>query len=44
MIELITGLPADRDAMVRDFDAIIAAEQPQTSDGDSPEEGTRNVS
>jgi shikimate dehydrogenase len=42
--ELIAGRPADRDAMVRDFDAIIAAEQPQTSDGDSPEEGTRNVS
>jgi shikimate dehydrogenase len=41
--ELIAGRPADRDAMVRDFDAMIAAEQPQTSDGDSPEEGTRNV-
>ena len=42
--ELITGRPADRNAMVRDFDAIVAAEQPQASQGDSPEEGSRNVS
>lgn len=42
--ELITGHPADRDAMKRDFDAMVAAEQDQTSDGDRPEEGTRNVS
>jgi shikimate dehydrogenase len=42
--ELITGHPADREAMVRDFDALVAAEQPQTSKGDRPEEGTRNVS
>ena len=42
--ELITGYAADREAMVRDFDALVAAEQPQTSTGDRPEEGTRNVS
>ena len=42
--ELITGRPADRDAMVLDFDDLVAAEQDQTSDGDRPEKGTRNVS
>ena len=42
--ELITGHPADRDAMELDFDALVAAEQDQTSNGDRPEEGTRNVS
>ena len=42
--ELIAGSPADRDAMVLDFDALVAAEQDQTSDGNPPEEGTRNVS
>ncbi len=45
--ELISGRPADRAAMVRDFDAMVAEEAtgpPQTSDGNPPEEGTRNVS
>lgn len=46
--ELITGRAADRDAMVRDFDAMVAAESgaghPRTTDEHRPEEGTRNVS
>ena len=42
--ELIAGRPADREAMVLDFDALVAAEQDQTSDGNPPEEGTSNVS
>ena len=46
--ELIAGRPADRDAMVRDFDSLVAAEtgsdRPRTTDEDRPEEGTRNVS
>jgi len=46
--ELITGRPADRDAMVRDFDSMVAAESgadhPRTTDESRPEEGTRNVS
>lgn len=36
--ELISGRPADREAMVRDFDAMVADENK------TPEEGTRNVS
>lgn len=46
--ELIAGRPADREAMVRDFDALVAAEagadQSRTTDENRPEEGTRNVS
>ncbi|MDQ4051439.1 MAG: shikimate dehydrogenase, partial [Actinomycetota bacterium] len=46
--ELITGQPADRAAMVSDFDAMVAAESgadhPRTTDEHRPEEGTRNVS
>jgi shikimate dehydrogenase len=46
--ELIASRSADREAMVRDFDAMVAAEaatdSPRTTDEVRPEEGTRNVS
>jgi len=45
--ELISGRPADRAAMVRDFDAMVAAEAgtdpERTNDQSRPEEGSRNV-
>ncbi len=46
--ELIAERPADREAMIRDFDSMVTAESghdhPRTTDEDRPEEGTRNVS